>query len=138
MGGKTISYPFSWKNIQTPGVVTVVVRTNALHLGSSIITLFLLEGQDESNPVHKPQIANKTHYAQTRRPEKNRREKAPDGKMALGLSLPLRSLKHKDAEASGSRNIFTRLAAKQFATLIGKFTKSRAIRLYGPSCRRLN
>lgn len=52
--------------------------------------------------------------------------------MALGLSLM-----HKDAEASGSRNVFPRLAAKQFATLIGKFTKSRAIRLYGPSCRTL-
>lgn len=70
--------------------------------------------------------------------EKNKREKAPDGKMALGLSLPLWCLMQKDAEAFGSRNVFPRLAAKQFATLLGKLAKSRAVRLYGPSCQSLN
>ena len=104
-----------------------------------IITPFLLlEGQDENDTVHKPQIANKMHDAQMRRLEKNKGEKAPDGKRALGLSLPLWSLMQKDAEASGSRNVYPRLAAKQFATLLGKLIKSRAVRLYGPPCRSLN
>lgn len=54
-----------------------------------IIPLLLLKGQAESNIVQNPQIAHKTHYAQMRRLEKNKKDKDPDGKMALCLSLLL-------------------------------------------------
>jgi hypothetical protein len=132
VGGKKISHPSYRKNIQTTGMVTAVglngKSTQSISLWSGALStlhlegqpimltvvkitpLLLLKGQAERNTVHKPQIADKTHYAQMRRLDKDK-DKDPDGKMALCLSLLLWSLMHKDSGAFGSSNLFPRLAA---------------------------